>query len=150
MDIIFDIDGTLADATHRRHHLDKTPRDWDSFFAEQVEDTAIAPVATVFNALKNMGRTHSIIFMTARPANYRRQTVDWLRAKSFWGRDTALYMRKENDRRDDDIVKRELLQECRADGYNPKMAFEDRLRVCRVWEEEGIFVFCVNQGRVEF
>ena len=31
---IFDIDGVLADATHREHHVTKKPKDWDAFFGE--------------------------------------------------------------------------------------------------------------------
>lgn len=29
---VFDIDGTLADLTHRLHHIQKQPKDWDAFF----------------------------------------------------------------------------------------------------------------------
>ena len=30
---IFDIDGTLADASHRLHHIQNGNKDWDAFFA---------------------------------------------------------------------------------------------------------------------
>lgn len=31
MDIIFDIDGTLADIAHRRHHVETKPKNWSAF-----------------------------------------------------------------------------------------------------------------------
>ena len=30
---VFDIDGVLADPTHRQHHVAARPKDWDAFFA---------------------------------------------------------------------------------------------------------------------
>lgn len=36
--VIVDIDGVLADAAHRQHHLDGPWRDWDSFFADMGDD----------------------------------------------------------------------------------------------------------------
>lgn len=42
--VIFDIDGTLANAEHRVHHLQKEPKDWDAFFAGCTQDTPIEPV----------------------------------------------------------------------------------------------------------
>ncbi len=35
--VIFDIDGTLADCSHRLHHIQKDPADWDGFY-EACED----------------------------------------------------------------------------------------------------------------
>jgi hypothetical protein len=32
--VIIDIDGTLADTTHRLHHIKSKPPNWDAFFAE--------------------------------------------------------------------------------------------------------------------
>lgn len=33
MDIIFDIDGTLADCSHRLHWIQSKPKNWNAFFA---------------------------------------------------------------------------------------------------------------------
>jgi hypothetical protein len=60
-------------------------------------------------------------------------------------------MRKADDFRGDDIVKREILDEIFADwGRKPDMVFDDRPRVVRMWREEGIFVFNVYQGEEDF
>ena len=39
--VIFDIDGTLADVSERVHHLEKRPKDWDSFFKGMAQDKAV-------------------------------------------------------------------------------------------------------------
>jgi hypothetical protein len=47
-------------------------------------------------------------------------------------------MRKEGDHRDDDIIKLELLEQVRADGFEPIMAFDDRNRVVAAWRSAGV------------
>jgi hypothetical protein len=60
-------------------------------------------------------------------------------------------MRKADDFRGDDIVKREILDEMtRAWGRKPDMVFDDRPRVVRMWREAGIFVFNVYQSDEDF
>jgi hypothetical protein len=55
-------------------------------------------------------------------------------------------MRPEGERREDCEVKRELLAQIRADGYNPVMVFEDRDRVVAMWREEGLRCLQVAPG----
>ena len=42
--VVFDIDGTIADCNHRRHFVSNGNNDWDSFKAETVNDTPIEHV----------------------------------------------------------------------------------------------------------
>ena len=49
--VIFDIDGVLADASGRQHHLAGLRRDWDAFFAECGEDPLIPEVARLLELL---------------------------------------------------------------------------------------------------
>lgn len=142
MDIIFDIDGTLADASHRIHHLQKTPKDWEAFYAGAMHDAPIKPVVHVMDALYNH---HSrLILCTGRPSNHKDATLAWL-DKHFIGFD-MLYMRVEGDHRNDDIVKEELLDQMIADGYNPVLAFEDRKRVADMFRRRGLIVAHVAEG----
>jgi len=46
---IFDIDGTLADVEHRRHHLAQRPQRWDRFFAEALYANAPEKTVTSMN-----------------------------------------------------------------------------------------------------
>jgi phosphoglycolate phosphatase-like HAD superfamily hydrolase len=42
--VIFDRDGTLADLTHRIHHIKANPPNCDAFFAECGDDRVIEPI----------------------------------------------------------------------------------------------------------
>jgi hypothetical protein len=55
-------------------------------------------------------------------------------------------MRKNNDHREDSIVKQEMLDKIRLDGYNPTLVFDDRARVVEMWRKNGIKCFQVAEG----
>jgi len=59
-------------------------------------------------------------------------------------------MRKHGDYRPDDIVKKEMYDAFIKDQYNVLGVFDDRLKVVRMWEGLGLWVFNCNQGNVEF
>lgn len=129
---IFDIDGTLADLSHRLHHIQKQPKDWPSFFGACLDDRPIPHIVELANSLPL-----PIVCVSGRPDDGRIDTDFWLRVKAGVT-PAALYMRKAGDRRNDDIVKTELLEQLRADGWEPVMAFDDRDRVVKAWRANGI------------
>lgn len=146
--IVFDIDGTLANIEHRLHHIKTKPKNWDAFDAGIKDDKVNSPVARMYWAMANMG--HTIVIATGRNERNRAETEAWLRKKigSEW---KTLYMRSEDDRRDDTIVKREMLDKIVRDyGRKPDAVFEDRPRVVQMWRNEGVFVFDVYQGQDDF
>lgn len=152
--IVFDIDGTLADITHRLHFIQKTPKDWEGFFSSMLDDKPIAPVRLVCEsllALKNMEKrmgaevSHTVIFCSGRPDKYRKETLAWMQS-NIYPVPQVLYMRKTGDRRPDDVVKEELLTQMRADGYDPVLVFEDRQRVVDMWRRNGIQCCQVASG----
>jgi hypothetical protein len=55
-------------------------------------------------------------------------------------------MRKLGDRRDDDIVKFELLEQIYEMGYEPVLVFDDRDRVVKMWRAAGLRCFQVAPG----
>lgn len=139
---IFDIDGTLANASHRLHHLQKQPKDWDAFFGAQHLDE---PHDHIVELARRLEAYDCIVFCTGRPKTYLTETVAWLRRQHFTP-PLALYMRGADDRRDDDIVKSELLDRILADGWDPIMAFEDRARVVAMWRARGIPCAQIDDG----
>lgn len=147
--IIFDIDGTLADASHRIHHIKKKPKDWDAFFGAQIDDKPHRHIVDMLLAIKCMGK-NPVIFVSGRPANYREVTEKWLTKHGifnpFIDGKLWLFMRPTGDRRDDDIVKRELLGRIRMEGFEPIMAFDDRDRVVKMWRAMGIPCLQVAEG----
>ena len=144
---IFDIDGTLADCTHRLHYIvrepgDERPKDWHGFHSLTALDEPIAPIVAVCKAMIEAG--HYVVFVTGRSEDCRADTERWL-ADHVIG-EQRLYMRPSGDHRDDVIVKMELLAELRQDGYKPIMAFEDRARVVAMWRAAGIPCAQVSEG----
>ena len=53
MDIIFDIDGTLLDISHRLRHIKQKPKNWKAFRdpKEKTFDVPIMPVIRIATAL---------------------------------------------------------------------------------------------------
>lgn len=143
---VFDIDGTIADMSHRLHHIVRTdgkPKDWTACFAAVSNDKPIQHVIHVARALVEAG--HFIVFVTGRPDSCRAATEEWL-AEHVIG-EQALYMRKAGDHRNDDIVKMELLAQLRADGWEPRMVFDDRDRVVSAWRSAGVPCAQVAEGK---
>lgn len=140
---IFDIDGTLADCSHRLHHIQKQPKDWDAFFAECYLDAPHTHIIDLACHLRNAGGA-LIVYVSGRSDQCRYQTQEWLDRHGLPS--GPLYMRKAGDHRDDDIIKIELLAELRADGFEPVMAFDDRDRVVAAWRAAGIPCAQVAEG----
>ena len=46
--IVFDIDGTLADLSHRLKWVQGEEKNWDKFYEEVEKDDVIEPVAQLF------------------------------------------------------------------------------------------------------
>jgi phosphoglycolate phosphatase-like HAD superfamily hydrolase len=137
---IFDIDGTLADLSHRLPHIQTQPKNWDAFFAACVDD---APIPHVVELAKSLPLP--IVCVSGRSDAVRVETDFWLRVKAGLI-PAALYMRKAGDHRPDDIIKIELLDRLRSDGWSPIMAFDDRDRVVKAWRANGIPCAQVAEG----
>ena len=135
--IIFDTDGTVADCSHRVHHVKNGNHAWDAFFAGMDQDTVIEPVADIARAF--YGREgYAVIVVTARPADeqYKRMTEAWYANNNIpYDR---MYMRKAGDYRKDAVVKAEILEQIIEDGYEPILAIDDRQQVIDMWRSYGI------------
>lgn len=143
MDVIVDLDGTLADCTHRLHHIrGRGRKNRDAFFAGCHLDRPNDVVVALVHALV---KEHRVIYCSGRPERTRRATEQWL-ADHVGIAAPRLYMRGDHDRRADDIVKRELLHRIRADGFDPRLAIDDRSRVVQMWRSEGLVCAQVAEG----
>lgn len=139
---IFDIDGTIADQSHRFHHIEKAPKDWRSYFAACGDDAPIMHVIELARDLFSAGA--AILYVSGRSDECRAETQAWLtRHRLPPGK---LYMRKAGDHRNDDILKAELLAGIRSEGYEPRMAFDDRNRVVESWRANGVPCAQVAEG----
>lgn len=139
---IVDIDGTIANTEHRIHYITDGHKNWDAWHANAHKDEPIDEVV----ALLDMAAANDIkiVLCTARDEKCRQDTLDWLEANDIpWD---ALYMRKKGDRRDDDIVKFELLEQMYEAGYEPVLVLEDRDRVVKMWRNAGLRCLQVSYG----
>lgn len=132
---IFDIDGTIADLTHRRHYVESKPKNWPAFHAGCVDDKPIEHIRRLMLDLVEAGAV--VVYVSGRNEAQREATQRWTEEHGFLPA-YNLYMRADGDFRDDSIVKLELLQRLRADGFEPIMAFDDRDRVVKMWRENGV------------
>jgi len=130
---LFDIDGTIADLTHRLPHIQKMPKDWDAFFDACGDDTPIQHIIDLAFALCAYA---PVVYVSGRSERVRESTARWLIKH---GLPTGqIYMRRDGDYRPDHEIKVELLAQLRADGFEPIMAFDDRNQVVEMWRANGI------------
>lgn len=140
--VIVDVDGTVANNDHRIHLIQSKPKKWQAFFDASADDVPIEPVKLIVNLVYHFTNV-SVVIMTARDSAHKELTEDWLKKHDI--RYDHFYCRTAKDKREDFVVKREILEQIKADGFTPIMAFEDRKQVKRMFEAEGLFVFDVNQ-----
>jgi hypothetical protein len=159
MDVIVDIDGTLAEISHRRHYVASKPKNWKAFNASMHLDEPNTPVIEVVRALWTLplvdeyGPETRILLASGRGEEFRGVTEDWLLKNRIFPENKdpnyiypeypvftyeKLYMRPEKDSRSDVIVKREILDQMRADGFDPTLAIDDRCGVVAMWREAGL------------
>ena len=138
--VVFDIDGTLADCSHRLKYLQGDRKDWDSFFQPKLmlRDPLIQPVSHILQSIASHTNSDDILLLTARPERTRKITVQWLEKHNLQNCFSKLLMRKEGDRRRDDIVKSELLISYVGAPEEILMIFEDREHIVKMWRKMGI------------
>lgn len=133
--VIFDIDGVLSNPEHRLKHLECTPKDWDAFNSNCVNDVPFAETLELLRVIYEHG-FYRIALFTGRDSQYEKQTYDWLRAYNI-PYDTVM-MRPEGDRRSDYEVKWEYLERARIKPEEVLCIFEDRKSVVEMWRKKGL------------
>ena len=135
--IIFDLDGTLTDYTHRAHYIasaNRKERDWSAFFAEMGGDTPIQEAV----ALAQKGRTqgYQIILLTGRPDTYLALTRHWLAQHKIPY--DVLLMRPGDDWRPGEEVKAEIYTRQIAPFYDVHFAVDDNPKIISMWQKLGV------------
>ena len=168
--ILCDIDGTVADCSHRLHFV-KLPRyefenkddscnlincdiavyhshkaDWKSFYANVHNDPPRTEI--IQQIRKHFIFGYTIVFTSGRPEDYKKETIDWLE-RHVGLAEYYLLMRRAGDSREDSVVKQDILKTYFPDKSVIKKVYDDRPRVIRMWQEEGLEVEDVGEG-IEF
>ncbi len=160
---LFDFDGTLSNPEQRRHWVRDKPKNWGAFNRGCINDTPNQAVLSLWEMLYHSPA--EVFILSGRMENVKELSVQWLLDKCPSIKEarrsdlrSRLYMRRTNDCRPDEIIKAELLEELklRLDADNGEGnweimgIFDDRPKVVRMWQAQGIFTFDVGQGCEEF
>ena len=140
--VIFDIDGTLADITHRVH-LAKAKK-FDEFFEAQIDDVHNVPIVALHQMVAAQG--YQIIYCTGRPQQYREGTLAFLEtvtpeAKLPGYPEPLLLMRPDKDRFiPDSQAKQDMLDSILTHMSKDNILFtvDDRQKVVDFWRANGI------------
>lgn len=131
---IFDCDGTLCDVRGIRHYVTPPNRDFHSFHPASAFCPPNPEVVEWAHEARADGR--AVLVVTARMRRYRILTRKWL---TSWDIPfDGLWTRPDGDFRKDAVVKRQILAEIRALGYDPRRATDDNPEVLDVWDDEGL------------
>ncbi len=143
--IICDIDGTIADCEHRLHHVDGATKNWDMFFSQMSDDILRSDIydRVIDDSIVNNA---DIMLVTGRPSKYREETENWLKRNGV--EYMHLFMRSQNDRRPDTVVKQEIYDKY-LKHYNVIRVYDDRPSVIDMWKSNNLDVVDVGYG-VEF
>lgn len=133
--VLFDVDGTLADISHRRHHVQGEEKDWGAFFKQMGDDKPNLPIVGLYKALKDSGH-YDLIVVSARPDDNRAITERWL----VWNgvEFERLIMRPAGDFRADTEIKKEILDALLTEGREIAFVVDDRKCVVDMWRENGV------------
>ena len=160
MDVIFDVDGTLLDISHRLHLIGAkqvgdpgvrtsltNSKRWKEFRDPKLKgwDEPILPVMLIMNALHVEG--HRVIIASGRIKSEGPDTIKTLKRWVPYIDSVPMYMREDKDYRPDFEVKLDLLHQMRNEGFNPTFVFDDRPSVIRMWREQGLLVADVGKGK---
>ena len=150
MNIIFDLDGTLALVDHRRHLVDGSEgkKDFDAFHRACVDDPPNMPIIklTRYFALLSF----HIEIWSGRSSAVRQQTTDWLTRNEV--KFDVLRMRRTGDYTPDNLLK-EFWFDNWLGIYKPPeglannlLVFDDRDKVVAMWRRRGITCCQVAEG----
>ncbi len=138
MFVVFDLDGTLADITHRLHYIQEGNKDWDGFFRACIYDEPVKHAIRTLEALVSRG--HYVEIWSGRSKSVEDETRTWLAANGI-NPNRLVHMRPIGDHTRDVELKRSWLHKAAA---RPSLIFDDRQSVVDMWRQEGIPCFQVT------
>ncbi len=127
-----DIDGVLADPSHRLHFIEGRPKNWRGFFSQVHSDPALSQGIEVVKQLVADGV--EILYVTGRPEYLRVATTTWLERQGLpMG---AMHMRHRGDFRPAPEVKLGVYRLIETE-FDIVRIVDDDLRVVETLREAG-------------
>jgi phosphoglycolate phosphatase-like HAD superfamily hydrolase len=143
--VIFDLDGTLSDATHRQHLVQGKKKNFTAFYEACGLDKVKIATVKVMHGMFLAG--FDIWVWSGRSDEVEAQTIRWLKDNGVWYMLNELRMRKAGDYTPDDVLKMgwydALPQE---DKERLLLTFDDRDRMVAAWRGKGVVCFQVAPG----
>lgn len=139
---ICDLDGTLCDTSHRQHLVEA--KKWDAFYSAMDQDKLNDPIAAIVRNMSDAG--HPVIFVSGRPAAYRRKTEIWLQLHAGFVDSYRLHMRPDGDFRKDSIVKEEIYKRDIKPFFDILFCIDDRKQVVDMWRANGLVCLQCAEG----
>jgi phosphoglycolate phosphatase-like HAD superfamily hydrolase len=132
---VVDIDGVLADARHRQHHVQVYPKNWDAFFRAAPYDE---PLPEGFAVVRELASRYEIVYLSGRPERIREATQRWLTKHDAPG--GRLVLRKDHDRRPARVMKLAALRKL-AKQHEIAVVVDDEPEVCETFQTAGFQTF---------
>lgn len=131
---VFDIDGVLADVSHRLHHLRGRRKSWGRFFAAAERDPLLDEG---FRRASAAALEHALVYLSGRPERLRPVTQRWL---DDHGLPTGgLVLRPNRDHRPARLLKVDLLEQLSRHG-DIAFVVDDDPQVCEALRATGCVV----------
>lgn len=140
--VLVDVDGVIADNTHRQHFLRNGRLDFDGFFRAASADV---PIEGAQALLASFGASNLVVLLTARPGYLHEITLDFLDEYAFeWD---LLVMRSKADANVSSAdFKRRSVRELLGYGFVPQLAIDDDPRNVAMFRAAGISSYYVHSG----
>lgn len=146
--IVFDLDGTLCDCSHRRKYLEGDKPDWASFNHPDniIQDLPNWPIILLYSLMMTHPIFYNVIIVTGRMESQLEITQEWFKMYDIVYNE--MHMRLDGDYRPDHIVKEEILRKLQADGHDILCTVDDRQQVVDMWRRNGIT--CLQCAKGDF
>lgn len=147
--IICDIDGTLADCTHRLGWItDREEKNYNKFYEEMRNDVLIEDTRRFIESFPQS--EYQITFITGRPEKYRDETIVWIRKNVPKLEGFQLLMRRDNDFRKAWVIKKQWMETLVAEEplLRVHLVLEDDKRCKEMYRELGYQVIDMSEGRI--
>lgn len=142
--IVFDLDGVIADASHRQHFLAaerSSDKDWDGFFNACVDDPVIEQGRRLVGSISD---DFCVVILTARIHETRDKTVAWLSANGV--RHDWLILRGHHQGAISTEWKREQLEHLEEAGAVIELALDDDPRNIAMLRDLGLTATYIHSG----
>jgi len=142
--VICDLDGSISLFNKPGNHKVYDAHFRNPYLADTSnKDSLNEPLSEV---IKLMEPNHKIIFVSGRKDCYETQTREFLETH-FKNINYSLHMRKSDDNRPDDIIKKEIYHEFIENAYYVKIVFDDRDKMMKMWRSQlGLICYQVAEG----